>query len=418
MALILCPECELQISDKAQFCPHCGYPISPTSAPQMKRRQRSNSKHRRLPNGFGQITKLNNPHLRNPYRVMVTVGKDEFRKPICRPLKPNAYFSTYNEAYAALLEYNKNPYDLAPDITVRELYEKWTDSYFETLKAESSQRTVTSAWAYCSEIYNMRAKDVRKRHIEGCMENGLVVIDRGKHKGKTKRPTAGVKARIKSMFNLMLDYAVENEIVDRNYARTFEISNEIIKEKEGAKRDHFPFREDELQILWDNQNLPYVDILLIQCYSGWRPQELGLIELKNVDIEHWTFTGGIKTEAGINRLVPIHSKIRSFVQQRYNEAISLGSSYLFNCTDATKGGFKLTYDKYSYRFEKIMEALKLDPGHRPHDPRNTFITRAKKAGVDEYVIKRLVGHSILDVTEKVYTQRDLEWLRNEIEKIE
>ena len=27
MALIQCPECELQVSDKALSCPHCGYPL-------------------------------------------------------------------------------------------------------------------------------------------------------------------------------------------------------------------------------------------------------------------------------------------------------------------------------------------------------------------------------------------------------
>lgn len=27
--LIKCPECELQVSDKATFCPHCGYPMQP-----------------------------------------------------------------------------------------------------------------------------------------------------------------------------------------------------------------------------------------------------------------------------------------------------------------------------------------------------------------------------------------------------
>ena len=41
---------------------------------------------------------------------------------------------------------------------------------------------------------------------------------------------------------------------------------------------------------------------------------------------------------------------------------------------------------------------------------------AKKAGVDEYVVKRLAGHKITDVTEAVYTIRDIEWLRDEIEK--
>ncbi len=29
MALISCPECGKQISDKAAACPNCGYPISP-----------------------------------------------------------------------------------------------------------------------------------------------------------------------------------------------------------------------------------------------------------------------------------------------------------------------------------------------------------------------------------------------------
>lgn len=41
----------------------------------------------------------------------------------------------------------------------------------------------------------------------------------------------------------------------------------------------------------------------------------------------------------------------------------------------------------------------------------------KKAKIDEYTIKLIAGHNITDVTEKVYTQRDLEWLREEIEKI-
>ena len=48
----------------------------------------------------------------------------------------------------------------------------------------------------------------------------------------------------------------------------------------------------------------------------------------------------------------------------------------------------------------------------------TFITNAKKVGMDEYAIKEMVGHSIKDITESVYTVRDLEWLRNDLEKLE
>ena len=61
--------------------------------------------------------------------------------------------------------------------------------------------------------------------------------------------------------------------------------------------------------------------------------------------------------------------------------------------------------------------MKLNPLHRPHDGRVQFVTMAKKADVDEYVIKKIVGHYIDDVTEKSYTKRDIEWIRTEMEKI-
>lgn len=53
--LVKCPECELQVSDKAPACPHCGYPMKPS----VKRKPRAkNNKRRRLPNGFGQISEI------------------------------------------------------------------------------------------------------------------------------------------------------------------------------------------------------------------------------------------------------------------------------------------------------------------------------------------------------------------------
>lgn len=411
--LIKCPECELQVSDKAITCPHCGYPLKPESV--AKKPKRSSNRRKRLPNGFGQISEIKGRNLRKKFRAMVTVGKTTEGKCIVKPLKPESYFETYNDAYEALLEYNKSPYDLDDAITVLQLYEKWTEQYFPTLKSESSTRTITSAWAYCTSVYNMRAKDLRARHIKGCMDDGITVIN-----GEERKPTANTKSRIKSMFNLMLDYALEYEIVDRNYARTFNVSDDIIEEKEQTKRGHMPFTSDEIDLLWKHVNdIPYVDVMLIQAYSGWRPQELGLIELKNVDLDEWVFLGGMKTEAGTERPVPIHTKIRDLVKRKYNEAMELGSDYLINCIDAKthRNGLKFTYDKYQYRFSKIVDELKLNPAHRPHDPRMHFVTMAKKYNVDEYAIKYIVGHSIKDITEKVYTEREIGWLKTEIEKI-
>ena len=414
MALIKCPECQLQVSDKALSCPHCGYPINQVA---IQRHYKKPAKRKRLPNGFGSITEIKGKNLRNPFWVRVCVGKTDFNRPILKPLKPQAYFLTYNEAYQALVDYNRNPYDLENDLLVEQLYKKWSDSYLNKCD-ESYVRTVTSAWAYCSSIYQMRAKDVRARHIKGVMDDGYRIETRGKKKGEKVFPSASTKARIKSLFNLMFDYALEYEIVTMNYARTFDVSDDIIKEKEESKKNHIPFSEDELETLWDNVGkVKYVDWILIQCYMGWRPQELATLQLSEVNLTDWYMQAGMKTESGKQRIVPIHTQIRDLVKQNYDIAVSLGSPYLFNDKGQLNGSYKLTYDKYAHRFKKAIEQLNLNPEHRPHDPRNTFITREKKAGVDEYALKEMAGHKILDITESVYTLRDLEWLRSDIEKI-
>lgn len=175
-----------------------------------------------------------------------------------------------------------------------------------------------------------------------------------------------------------------------------------------------------MQKLWNNlYDVDYVDVLLIQCYSGWRPQELGLLKMENVDLENWFITGGMKTDAGKDRVVPVHPKIRSLIKHRYQEALSLGSEYLINCTDTKthRSSLKLTYDKYRHRVEKIVNKLELNPEHRAHDGRIQFATMAKDAKVNEYALKRIIGHKIDDLTEKTYTKRKREWLMEEILKI-
>ena len=220
----------------------------------------------------------------------------------------------------------------------------------------------------------------------------------------------------------MLDYALEYELVDKNYARTFNLSDDILDEKEQAKRSHMTFSSSEMDTLWNNINIEnsYIDVLLYQCYSGWRPQELGLLKLENVDLEKWEIVGGMKTDASTNRTVPIHPKVRDIVTRRYKEAQKLNSEYLFNCTDGSthQSSIKMTYDKYSYRFRKIIGMLHLNPEHRAHDGRKTFVTMCKNFGVDDYAIKYMAGHTINDITEATYTERDPRWLHNEIAKIQ
>lgn len=404
--LIKCPECELQVSDKALSCPHCGYPMKPEAA--VPRKKKSN-KRRRLPNGFGQISEIKGKNLRNPYRVMITVGKDPFGKPVSKLLKPRAYFETYNDAYAALIEYHKNPYDFDSDMTVKDLYEKWSEQHYPKVE-DSSSKNHKAAWKYCRSIYDVPVLEIRPRHIKYCIEEGTAEIN-----GKICNPSNFTKYRIKSLFNCLFDYAVEYEIVDKNYARAFSLNKEVVKELKKVQNKHIPFTEEEINTLWKNvDRLKYVAVILIQCYSGWRPKELCLLKIDNVDLSNWSFTGGVKTESGKDRIVPIHSKIRPLVKQFYEESVKLGNEYLISCDGKNIG---LSYDQLSYRFKNIVKELKLNPKHKPHDGRKHFVTMAKKYKVDEYALKMMVGHEINDITESVYTEREFSWLQEEIEKI-
>lgn len=365
-------------------------------------------KHMRLPNGFGQISFLKGRNLRNPYRAMVTVGKRDDGRPICKLLKPQAYFKTYNEAYRALMDYNANPYDLNENITVLELFDRWYDEFLKGDPSESSKRNITSSWKYASSIYGMLVRDVRSRHIKGCIDDSFV-----EKKGVFQKSSPGIKMLLKTTFNRIFDYAVEYELTDKNYARSFELSENIKKERKLKTVNHTSIDEAVISRLWENTDDYWVDLILVQCYTGWRPQELCLLERKNISLEDWTMTGGMKTSNGTNRVVPIHCCIKEIVKKIYELSEMRGCERLLCSNDGTP----IEYFRYRIEFERTCENIGL-ANYKPHDARKTFITLAKKYDVNEYAIKRIVGHAISDLTERVYTDRNINWLKSEIEKIQ
>lgn len=309
------------------------------------------------------------------------------------------YYATREEAMIALADYNENPYDIKADsITFSEVYEKWSESYFPTLSNPSSIRTVTAAYAYCNGLYDMRMKDIRVSHLEGTILDAQV--------------GDSTKSRIKSLFNMMYKYALAHDIVEKDYASVmFANGNPIKRER---TKEVVPFTQEEILLLWDNLNFAFTDMILIGIYSGWRPQELAILKVVDIDLDANTMLGGLKTDAGKNRIVPIHPLIKPLIENRLKEATAIQSDYLFNDANGQQGTY-MTYDKYRKRFEKVMKYLNLK--HRPHETRHTFITKAKSCNIDEYTLKLIVGHAIDDITEKVYTHRTIEQLKAEMAKI-
>ncbi len=342
----------------------------------------------KLPNGYGNVSKLKGKR-RNPWRARKTIGwqLDESTGKSKQLYATIGYFPKREDALTALAKYNEDPYDLKSDtITFSELYDKWSTEHFTSI-VPSAIRTWKAAYNHCTPIHNRSFKDLRVADLEYTIINADV--------GDT------TKCRIKSMFNLMYRYAMKHEIVDKDYAA---LCNTV--KKTTPSKEKKTFTDTEIKLLWDNVKYPNVDIILIGIYSGWRPQELAILTKDNIDLDNKTMTGGIKTDAGKNRCIPIHSCIFDLVKNRYDNC----SNTLFEEEEGN-----LTYDKYRTRFKNVMKKLNFD--HTPHETRHTFITLGKASGVDEYCLKLIVGHAIEDITEKIYTHRTLSQLRTEIEKI-
>lgn len=406
--LIKCPECELTVSDKALSCPHCGYPMKKEAQKQQKKRR-----SKRLPNGFGQITEIKGANLKKPFRAMVTIGKKENGRPICQILKPEGYFATYNEAYEALIKYNKNPYNINNLISMEDLFQRWRAENI-TEMADETVSGYDQKWKFCGAIKDMYVRDVRERHIKNVLENGEYISKTGR---QVHHITDNSRKQLKSLLNMMFDYAVEYELCDRNPSRNVKLGKETVHNITKKRKSHISFTDDEMAMLWANVDaVPNVDLILIQCYTGLRPKELCLIERDKLNITEWYMSGGIKTAAGKDRIIPIHSVIRELVQKHYEISSDLGLPYLFVSTH--RGKYRnLDYPSYRNRYNKVKETLKLNPEHSPHDPRKQFSTMAKKYQINEYALKRIIGHDVRDITEKIYTDRPVSWLSEEMEKI-
>ena len=355
-----------------------------------------------------------------PYKAKAPVGTKVDKNGKTQVVyKSLGNFTTRAEAEDALAEFSKNPYDISLSVkTFADLYNVWSEQYFDSLQGENSVRTITSAYAYCSDLYNMPIRNIGPGHIKDAMKNGYVISTRGEDKGQKRYASLSTQERIKSMCNLMFDYAVEHRILTINPAREFKI-NALLSEIKKKSKGKIPFTTEQVNKLWQYlDDIPYVDMVLIALYTGFRPQELAVLEVDNVFLDENKLVGGMKTEAGTDRVVPIHPAIKNLVERRYIQATEkFHSDRLFNDPKGQQGT-RMTYDKYRNRFMFVMREMGFE-GLTPHCTRHTFATQAKRSGMDAGIIKRILGHSLSgDITESVYIHPTFDDLLEEMKKLD
>lgn len=336
----------------------------------------------KLPNGYGSVYKLSGKR-RNPWAARKTVGwrVDEKTKKAQPMYKFVGYYPTKSEAMQALADYNANPKDFEA-ITFAELYAKWSDHTYPRYR-ESSVGTYKAAYNVCAPIYDMKISDIKLVHLQRLVDGS----------GKGKETLRRVKTLIRQMFQ----YAIAYEFTDSSKLAMVD-HMDISGAADPEKMIRIPFSEDEIAKLWKSEEI-FAKAVLILIYTGMRVSEL--CELKSEDVhllDEYIYIRSSKTDAGI-RVVPIAKKISPLVSYF---AVRTKSGYLIESGRRTKFNYKVLRDHY---WNPLM--AQIGANHLPHDTRHTTVTLLTNAGVDERLIKQIVGHKGNGVTEDTYTHFNL-----------
>ena len=333
------------------------------------------------PNGYGSVSKLSGKR-RRPFIVRITTGFDINGRQIMKVL---GYYHTQAEAIKALANYNDNPYDInLNDITLKEILDRFMENKKGNVE-KSSLKSYRVWYNYLRPLYSKRMKDIRTFELQNFI-NSLSHLSTGSLK------------LVKSFIRMLFKDAMEMDIISKDYSEYIKLP----KYKKVIERKIFT--EEEIVLLWDNiKIMEYADTILILIYTGMRINELLKLEKKNVNLENNTIIGGSKTDAGKNRIIPIHPKILPLIIKR------MGNKTEYLIPNRTGRNY---YEYNNFRqneFVKIME-------HTIHDTRHTFATMISDVSDNENAITGIIGHTNINMTKK-YTHTNIEKMRKEMEKI-
>lgn len=325
------------------------------------------------PNGYGSVFKMSGKR-RNQWRVRKMTGRTPEGKPIYTNI---GYAKTRAEGMQMLALFNENPYDVkAKNYTFKEMCEM----YFESDKRDLAKNTLNGRntnFKALKEIHDAPIRELKTIHLQE-------TLDKIKGSRTTKR-------NIRSLMKRVFEYALQNDLITKNYASYVKV-NPTEKPK-----PRMSFTNEEFLKVWNMETSLKADITKLLFFTGFRIKEL--LELKNADInlEEGYVRGGSKTEAGIDRIVPISKHISHLIEKYYDPS----KEFLFE----QKNNKPLPYVTYYVWFVKNVE------NHVIHDARHTFISMISDTEANKVSIQRIVGHASQGVTDKVYTHKNLQSLK-------
>lgn len=356
------------------------------------------AKRRKLPNGTGSIERVKlTPQGKtrlNQYRA---------RLPAKKGRKDIGFFKTYNEAMEALINYQEP----APEVTYKSLYQMFKNTNEYQKLTTNSKKRYERAFEKFEPIHDKNISDIIYSDLQDIVDQveleGYNQIIDGQlvHQEYSKSHLD----RLKVVTNKIYTLAIKNNMQVQNLAPYLEIGGVKIKRQKEI------FTNQEIQQLFKTiPKNPNARHILIMIFTGLRTGEYISLKRENIDFERNYITNfGIKTDAGKNRKMFIHPKIRSILQ---DVCIDSQSGYLVEIE-----GQPIVYDHKFYDiYYQALEQAGIDK-KIPYTCRYTFATIAHNSGVSDKALQKLMGHTDFSITANSYIQFDDDYIYEELQKI-
>ncbi len=363
---MLCCRCHREIPDGSFFCNFCGKRQTGAPAPQRKAHRRSK--------GSGTVYKRKDKALERPWAA-------------CYQRKLIGYYATSGEAVQALDAFlaTRLPADIG-NMTFSQIFEKWKPNHYETVSGKA-QALYNNSFDRAAPLHNRKMRDLKTADYQSIIDS----MD-----GKSR----SLCEKQRQLFSQLCKYAMQQDIIDKNYAQF------LVLPKAPPPKDRV-LSDSEIHKIWTMQHDPRLGetacIALALVYTGFRINELLHLRREDVHLAEGYVVGGEKTDAGRNRVVPLHTAILPIFQHWWDS--SAGSEWLI----PSSNGNARDADGVRKSFNSLMKKLEIS-GVTPHSCRHTAATIMATDGVSTDVIKRILGHTDYAFTSNRYTSTNIDAL--------